>query len=768
MPSQIEDIIAEFCELSKRKKTAQFSDYQTKLKNAYQGECAFHLTINERGLEEEGGRLLGWFFELYPYIEEVHLKGNMINEYDGRRLVSGIGFYALIEGLSHLKKLRALDLSGDKYTPEQLERLTKNVLMNHPTFTTLTLTTAFITDAHLDAMIPYLSCPQLKTIYLNGNDRYLTDSDVFDRLVDKLLSDCPAIQLIDVSGNASLKKNGLAANALMRLLSSNKNTFVRIPQDERVYQQAMKNRYEHFIPNRVSLMDMDFNKMSAQYEAFQASIEALPEIITTLRTHEVRFTQIDVRMDEEKTQHEQVQKQIQDAIDLQCLKQLLIEQQMRIIRADVKTFQADIGMVKENIQSTQAHVQDLEVRSERYAVEASHMAESMMVLRRKVANQTDTIENLDERMEDRLNQFRVLFDTLEQRMQAHWAEVTQKMQIEDDLHIDLSPTERAYVKKFKYMLVQMHIVAMTACEGTMQLGSSDTAGTALTVLNILSNVAPGPLGGSALSIFSYLLQTSDENNTKQRMEQITQLGASPDEIVQLSFTLSQRLIHCFAIAHHVKKGSLQKLLSATAGIMQSFTEHGFYGALFHAVQDDGALTALTNATQHAFTITEAENRAEQDAKLLLAAVVKEGVPKQHEVVDVNRLFLYAAPMLTMVDRLFLTVLQQFCAAERCDNNLNFKPEKRQQFYGAVAKSWHESADVLSHKIEDSVAREPFIQDLAMNFTTRRHGDGTVGVLYFKAPQTLFNMTQKRHASIRSQALEAAEVGAVLRTTLTTP
>jgi hypothetical protein len=45
---------------------------------------------------------LEWLFELYPYIEEVHLERNMLNEYDGRKLVSGIGFDALIEGLSHL------------------------------------------------------------------------------------------------------------------------------------------------------------------------------------------------------------------------------------------------------------------------------------------------------------------------------------------------------------------------------------------------------------------------------------------------------------------------------------------------------------------------------------------------------------------------------------------------------------------------------------------------------------------------------------------
>ena len=140
--------------------------------------------------------------------------------------------------------------------------------------------------------------------------------------------------------------------------------------------------------------------------------------------------------------------------------------------------------------------------------------------------------------------------------------------------------------------------------------------------------------------------------------------------------------------------------------------------------------------------------------------MKEGVPTQNEVVDINRLFLYAAPMLTMVDRLFVTILHQFCAAEHCESNLNIKAEKRQQFYGAVAKSWLESADVLSHKIEDGTAREPFIQDLATNFTTRRHGDGTVGVL--------FNVTYKWHASIRNQALESAEVDDVLRATLTTP
>ena len=48
MPSPIEDIMADFCELSKQKKIAQSSVCQTKLKNAYQGECTFRLLITEK------------------------------------------------------------------------------------------------------------------------------------------------------------------------------------------------------------------------------------------------------------------------------------------------------------------------------------------------------------------------------------------------------------------------------------------------------------------------------------------------------------------------------------------------------------------------------------------------------------------------------------------------------------------------------------------------------------------------------------------------
>lgn len=767
MPTQIEDIIADFCDLSKRKKSAQFSEYQTRLREAYTGERTFHLPINERGLEEEGGRLLGWFFEQYPHIEEVHLKGNMINEFDGRKLTSGIGFDALIVGLAHLKKLRVLDLSGDKYTPEQLGRLTKDVLMNHPTFTTLKLTAAFITNTHLDAITPHLSCPQLKRISLNGNDRHLTgDEGVFDHFVDKLLSACPSIQFIDVSGNTTIKADSPAAGALMRLVTTNQKVFVRIPQDEKVYQQSMKNHYERFIPSQFALMDMEYNRMRVQFEEFRTTTEGLPELISTIRRHEVRFIQIDARIDDVQSQNEQIQQQIQDAIQLQCLKQILIEKQIAIIHADVREFKVDLGGVKERVASTETHVHDLEARSEEFAVEAGHITEGMSLLRRNVARQTDAIENLDERMEEKLGQLRTLFNTLEQRMQERWATITASLSIEET-YPGLSPEEQAYTKKFKYLLVQMHIVAMTATEGTMQLGGSDTASMALMVLNIVTSMAPGPLGTPVQAVFGYLFQSMDEKNTRQRMGQISQLGTEPADIARLATTLSQRLIHCFTLEHYVKKGSLTKLLSATKDMMDSFVENGFYGTLFHAVQDTNALLPLTTAIKRAFTIPEIEERAEQDAKLLLAAIVKEGVPKNTDAitVDTHRLFLYASPMLTVVDRLFLTILQQFCAKEHCElNNISMKSTKRQQFYGRVAKSFHDHADVVSLQIENTP--DTFVEKLAISYATKRHADGTIGVFYFKAPQTLFSITAKRHASMRNQILEALEVEETLNQALT--
>ena len=764
MPTKIEDIIADFCALTKRKKAAQYSDYQTQVQKAYKGERVFQLPINGRGLEEEGGRLLGWFFEQYPWIEEVHLQDNMINEYDGRRLTSGIGFDALINSLTYLKKLRVLDLSGDKYTPEQLEKLAKNVLMNHASFTTLKLSTAYITDAHLEAMIPYLSCPKLKTLSLNGNDRHLTgESGVFERLTDKLLSDCPSIHFIDVSGNTAIKADGLAAKALMRLVMTNQKVFVRIPQDKTVYEQAMKNHYERFIPSQFALMDMEHNKMQTQFEEFKAHIEALLGLIITIRAHEVRFTQVDVRIDEVEARNARVQQQIQEAINLQCLKQILIEKQIAIMHAYVREFRADIHSTKERVTSTEAHVAELESRTEGFEVSVGHITENMRVIRGNIARQADAIENLDERMEQKLRDFRVLFNTLENRMQERWTMLTTNMP--DDINPNLSKAEQAYTKKFKYLLVQMHIVSMTAMEGTMQLGASNTASMALIVLNIVSSMAPGPLGTPLQAVFGYLFQTMDEKNTRQRMEQITQLGAEPADIARLANALSQRLIHCLTLEHYVKKGSLSKLLSITEDITRSFTENGFYGALFYAVQDTSALTPLHTAVKHALTIPELEKRAEQDAKLLLAAVVKEGVPKNGDMptIDTNRLFLYAAPMLTMVDRLFLSILQKFCTDERCElSQTSIKAEKRQQFYGRVAKSWHAHADDVSAQIENTP--DEFVEKLASSYSTKKHTDGTTGVFYFKS-QTIFQMNQKRHVSMRNQALEVRDIEETLECAL---
>ncbi len=106
--------------------------------------------------------------------------------------------------------------------------------------------------------------------------------------------------------------------------------------------------------------------------------------------------------------------------------------------------------------------------------------------------------------------------------------------------------------------------------------------------------------------------------------------------------------------------------------------------------------------------------------------------------------------------MFLTILQIFCTAERCElHALSIKAEKRRQFYGRVAKSWHDRADIVSTQIENTP--EDFVTKLATTYSTKTHSDGSVGIFYFKAPQTIFQRNQKRHASIRNQALDAQEI-----------
>ncbi len=762
MATLIEEILANFCALSKREKRKLFSEYQQKLQVAYKGEriiCLPH--DHKRGLEEEGGRLFADFLQQHPYIEEIYLTRSMLNEVDKfGNIESTAGFDAFLWGLVHTKqanKLRVLDLSSAKYSPQQLGKLTEQVLMNHPTFTTLILETTFFTDQHLEAMLPYLSCPQLKRISLHGNLKLEGDGTLFNQFIDKLLSDCPSLQFIDIDAT-SITANSTAALAVMRLLTTNRQVFVNIPQDGAVQNQSIKNHYEYFIPSYVTLMQIDFANIKAQFEQFGISTQGVAEMLAAVRSHDARFTHIETRVKQTEEciillnqlskQSEEAQQQLQQTIHVQCLKQILMERQLSVTQADSRDFKTNIQVMKEQLQSTQTYVQDINERVKKVTIDSALTKDIMVGLEEDLARQTDALDNIDEHMEKKLTELRAIFNNFEIKMQL------QSERLSDAIPADLSPTELAYVKKFKFLIVQMVTVAIIACEGSLQLGSSGHAGTAATILNILSNVAPGPTGGVVLSVFAYLFQAIDEKMAKERLEIIAQLG-TPDEMHQLATELSCRLLRCLTLEHHVKKGSLTKLLSTTQGF--------FYGTLFNSVQSDGALPVLTNAGR-TVTILDIENRAKQDAKLLFSAIVKEGVPTKEGAVDCNRLFLYAAPILTVIDYLFLIMFKQFCQEQ--EHPLSRESEKRQKFYGHVAQSWHDHAEAVALRMENPSQREIFINTLSHRFLSQHNSDNTVGIFDLKTPHTLFGgVTDKPYVSIRKQAIEFTLIDATISTTL---
>ena len=434
MVTAIEKILANFCALSKREKRQLFSEYQQKLQEAYKGERVIRLPHDhKRGLEEEGGRLLENFLQQHPYIEEIYLTRSMLNEVNKFGDVENTtGFYALLSGLVHTKsvnKLRVLDLSSTRLLPEQLGKLTEQVLMDHPTFTTLILETTFFTTQHLEAMLPYLACPQLKRISLHGNLNLEGDSTLFNQFIDKLLNDCPALQFIDVDAT-NIMANSPAAQAFMRLMTTNRQVFVSIPQDAAVHNQSIKNHYEYFIPSQVSLMEINFRKILAFYEQLGINAQSVPEMLMEVRAQTARFERIETRVTQTELsiallnklseQFKVAQQELKNTVHIQCLKQILMERQLNNTQTDLGAFKTNIQMMKTQLQSIQVYTHDMNERVKKVTVESAATKATLVGLEEDLARQANTLDDMDEHMKNKLIEFRAIFESFERKIQIQF------------------------------------------------------------------------------------------------------------------------------------------------------------------------------------------------------------------------------------------------------------------------------------------------------------------------------------------------------------
>ncbi len=752
MPS-IQKLLSDFCLLTKRQKTAQLADYQKKLDAAYaDGDRKIILGASALGLQNPGGLLLGEFLKRHPDIEEVRVPGNMF--YSPLSPSETTGLQAFIAGLAETKtagKLRVLDLSGSAYLPEHLGELAQKVIANHPSLETLTLNSTELTDEHLAAMLPYLSSPTLQVINLRYNQLLGAN---FSTLTEQLLTACPALNLLDLTANDIPLEN---ASPLRRLLIENRKVFVRINGNTELRDLSIRNHYDFFVPSRISIMMRQFDALEAKFGQFEIRINALPEnpedtgARAQIRQLEARLGQMTEQMEANQGNilHQMLNQEIVQTARMRTFERDMTLQSTRIdtLGAQFLSQQNQLEQLRQLSESTQVQIREMETRLSLTETEDRALSADILKLKQMLAQHSESIEILEDAFEI-IKELQAGLDALKKQSEEEPFSPDSIAALSD-----LSPEQQAYVERFKKILVRMHMTAMIVSTGLVKVSASGGLGKAGQVLNAVSSCVP--LGaGMGVKMLAYCLQAADHNVVMRRMDRLSRLGDAPDEVARLSEQLSLRLVRCLTIENTVKEHHMAKLLSATGDVLESMVESGFYGALTQVFEM--AVDPLIDQVIDTTDLSVIEKRAEQDAQLLLAAIAESDV-LDGRVRDMHRLFLYAVPMLTVVDSIFYLLIDQFCQQQTCERDkLEINTKKRAQFYGHMTNSWHRQAAFVGEALEDETHRRCLITDVAQGFASKPHADGSIGVFYFKESKgmTIFSgiANSKRHASWNKTAL----------------
>jgi len=758
---EIANILSEFSQLTKLSRSKALPAYQDKLENAYRaGERIIQFRGSATGLGEAGGRLLGEFIRRHPDMVEISIPGNWF--YNPRSPHDMAGFQAFIAGLAETRTagtLRTLDLSNCIYSPECLRDLAKDVIAGHPSLISVTLDATSMEDKHLALMLPHLSSPILRTINLRSNR---LRGACLPALVDQLLSGCPSLSMLDLSTNDILLEN---TPSLHKLLSENPQVFVRIPEYREFLTASLRNHYEHYMPSRISIMTTQFDDLVAKFDCFDSKIRALPDdpedsgARQQIKALNERIQQMTEEMNKKNGDflrrlllQDVIQtgktRYVQDSVSLQAARIDAVSTQQTQQQTQLESMNQSILSFRATVASTEIMINELSERIKTVASSDKAMAESLAELQLTVVEHSDAIQDLEQAV--------AIIDQLQTKL-SELPETTQTLAVSD-----LSPEHQTYVDHFKKILIRMHMTAMIASTGLVPITASGNLGKAGRVLDAVSGCAP--LGaGLGIKMLSYLLQAADQRMVMQRMERLSALGTTPEDIGRLSEALSMRLVRCLTIENPVQDQHIAQLLSATADMVTAVDSNGFYGALTQVFESHVA-DALVDKAVTTPTQTQIEKRAEQDAQLLLAFIA-ENRELHRGPLDMDRLFLSAVPLITLVNQLFTSILDQFCQKQSCyRHELECKGEKRAKFYAQVTRSWHSQAAFIASSLEDTSQRERLIAAAADGFSVKQHADHSLGLFYFKEDRALKVpfMKKRYHVSMHNAALEPDDVDDVLR------
>lgn len=753
----IQKVLTEFCLLTKLKKKKQLDVFQQKLEVAYEeGDRQIILSASAYGLQNPGGHLLGVFLQRHPDIEVIRVPSNMF--YNPLLSSETDGFQAFILGLMATRtagKLRVLDLSSSEYLPEQIAELMSTVIENHPSLLVLNLNAAELSDEHLAAIIPHLSSPVLQELNLRMNQ---FTGEHFVALSASLINHCTALRLFDLTANPVLATNIVH---LETILQRNRQLFIRLPQYPQIQTLSIHNHYDFFVPSRTAIMMRQFDALESKFAQFEFRIQSLPDnpedagARQSIQQLEARLKHLSMTVEENKDalSHQLLMQDRAQTTQVRTIEQRLLRHETRqdAFEDSLERQREQSADLRGLIESTYAQMSELETRLTLSETGDRELSSHLVALKHTLAQHADSIDTLEESI-DILQSLQEKLTHLEELFSA-----TLSSEL-DSVSEDLTPEQLAYTLHFKKILVRMHLTAMVISTGLINLNTTGKLGKAGQVLNAISSSVP--LGvGFGLKIMAYCLQTVDKAIAMRRFERLSQLGNDQMDVVRLSEQLSKRLIRCLNIDNTVKEHHMMKLLSGSGEIALALVDNGFYGALtqvFEMAVDPVIENAVGNAD-----ISTMEKRAEQDANLFLAAVAEQEIMLSSSG-DFNRLFLYAVPLLTVVDRVFFLIVDKFCQKQSCEpKNLSINAKKRGIFYGNVTKSWHQHASFVAESLEDTSQRDHFTNDIAQNFTDR-----TSGVFYFKdtTSLTVFSgaLSSKCHASWHEEALLPETAEAVMR------
>ncbi len=295
--------------------------------------------------------------------------------------------------------------------------------------------------------------------------------------------------------------------------------------------------------------------------------------------------------------------------------------------------------------------------------------------------------------------------------------------------------EVAYILAFRKTIVSTFGVASDISTGLMEGKPPNSFFS--NILRIMSNI--NIMGsGAAFNLLAHMNDSVNKHLLKKQMEHIDDLGTVyPEGVGVLADKLSCRLIKHLDLNNPVEDSVLKNVIdiseqmtaplatssdSLTLEDILQTEEMTFYQILGASLLKQ-VMPSLQAKSQSNNDQVVMEDRAIQDANMLLTAVAKRGVPKLDKACE-ERLFLYAFPLIAIVNNIYKKMLEIVYEQEKLSGanialeELKTNQEKHQTFCAWLANSFHHYATKIVLWLD--VDRNGLIDTIASSIQNDQH------------------------------------------------